>query len=171
MSKRLLYIIVVVLTLSSVTWASSHFAGGQINGSLRVGCYSTGPSIQSGSTGCPTSGASGTQSANTQGSTGAGLVLQGQGAAGARSKQCNSQEQCLVAGQGQVVANAGKGSASGAQFGSAGQTQTLHSCSGASTQSQSTTGGQIGTATGTNCGSIGLAGGVGVVGMSQYQSR
>ena len=52
MSKRLLYIVVVVLTLSSVTWASS-FAGGQVNGSLRMGCYSTGPSIQSGATGYP----------------------------------------------------------------------------------------------------------------------
>jgi hypothetical protein len=170
MSKRLLCIVVVVLTLSSVTWASS-FTGGQVNGSFRMGGYSTGSSIQSGATGCPTSGAAGAQSASTQGCTGGGLVLQGQGATGSQYGLCGSQGQCLTAGQGQVVANGGTGSAAGAQFGSAGQTQNHSSCCGTSTQSQYTAGAQIGTTTGTNCGSIGLTGGTGCVGTYQVQTH
>jgi hypothetical protein len=162
MSKRLLCIVIVVLTVSSITWAGSFFAGGQVNGSLRIGPYSTGTSVN-----CSPLGS---QAASTQGCSGSGLVLQGQGAAGSQYRYCGTQGQCLTAGQGQIVANTGTGSASGAQFGGVGQTQSHYSCLGSQSQSQYTAGGQIGMAMGTNCASLGMAGGMGSVGTYQYQT-
>ena len=168
MSKRMLCIMVVVLTVSSITLAGG-FAGAQVNGSFRMGPYSTGTNINSGATGYPTSGAAGAQAASTQGCTGTGVVIQGQGAAGAKYKTCGAQGQGLIAGQGQAVVNTGKGSASGAQFGAATQNQAHYSCAGTSTQSQTASGSQIGMAVGTNCGSAAAAGGVGGIGAYQYQ--
>ena len=168
MSKRMLCIMVVVLTVSSITWAGG-FAGGQVNGSFRMGPYSTGTNINSGATGYPTSGTAGTQAASTQGCTGTGVVIQGQAAAGGESQDVPRQGQCLTAGQGQAVVNTGKGGASGARFGATSQNQAHYSCAGTSTQSQTIAGSQIGSAIGTNCGSTAAAGGIGGIGAHQYQ--
>jgi hypothetical protein len=168
MGKKSLCIMVVVLTVSSVTLAGG-FAGGQMNGSFRIGPYSTGTSIDGGSVGCPKSGASGGQAASTQGCTGTGAVIQTQCADGSQSRKCGSQKECLSANQSQGIINTGKGSASGSQFGSAGQTQNHYSCAGTSNQAQTAAGGQIGTTTGTNCGSIGTAGAMGGIDAFQCQ--
>jgi hypothetical protein len=169
MNKRLLFACVVMLTMATVASAAS-FWGGLINGSFRINSYSTGSSPDAGSVGTATSGAGGIQSATTSGTIGSGLVVQIQGAAGSQTSDSDSQEQGLVAGQGQIVSNSGIGTATGSQTGGAGQTQTTTTSSGTATQTQYVIGTQSGTVTGTGSGSQGTVVQSSVVQIYQYQS-
>ncbi len=168
MSKKALFITGVVLVVSTVTCAGS-FYGDQSNGAFRMGCFSTGTSVQTGATGYPKAGAAGTQTATTQGFGGAGVVCQNQEAAGGKYYSYGSQGQGTCANQGQMVTNIGNGSSTGAQNGTAGQTQAHYSCAGTAAQNQTASGAQLGTTMGTNCASVGIAGAMSGAQMCQTQ--
>jgi len=120
MRKRVCLLTAVVLALATTAPAASFWAGLLTNGSFRLGGLTTGPSPNADSN----ANSGGFQYADTQGTTGAGIVLQAEGAAGFQDEDDDSLEQGLAAGMGQLVANAGDGSAVGFQAGGAGQTQT-----------------------------------------------
>ncbi len=127
MRKRVLLLTAVVLALATTAPAASFWAGLLTNGAFRWGStpdsnFNMGSNANSG----------GIQYASTQGTNGGGLVLQAEGAAGFQDEDEDSQEQGMIAGMGQLVANAGDGSSVGFQAGGAGQTQT----SDVGTQSQ-----------------------------------
>ncbi|HPC94252.1 MAG TPA: hypothetical protein PLU87_04860 [Sedimentisphaerales bacterium] len=100
--------------------APSFWAGFLLNGAFRWGSWSTPPSANAGSN----ANAAGFQYAEVDGTTGAGVVVQTEGAAGFQDGDEDSQEQSLAAGMTQIVANTGDGSALAVQGGAAGQTQT-----------------------------------------------
>ncbi len=120
MRKRVCLLLVVVLALATTAPAASFWAGLLTNGSWRWGGLGSGPQSNSGAN----ANSAGIQYADTDGTTGGGLVLQAEGAAGFQDSDEDSQEQGMVAGMGQLVASTGDGSATGLQAGVAGQTQT-----------------------------------------------
>ncbi len=99
MRKRVYLLLVVVLALATTAPAASFWAGLLTNGSWRWGGLGSGPQSNSGAN----ANSGGIQYADTQGTTGGGLVLQAQGAAGFQDSDEDSQEQGMAAGMGQFV--------------------------------------------------------------------
>lgn len=122
--RRRVFLLMALLLASAIATparaAPSFWSGFLVNGAFRWGSWSTPPSANADSN----ANAAGFQYAEVDGTTGAGVVLQMEGAAGFRDGDEDSQEQGLAAGMTQVVASTGDGSAVGVQGGVAGQTQT-----------------------------------------------
>ncbi len=120
MHKGMWFLMAAVLALAAAAPAADFWAGLLTNGSFRLGGFTTGPSYNDGSN----ANSAGFQYADTDGTTGVGLVVQTEWAAGYQDGDDDWQEQGMTAGMSQVVANSGDGSAVGLQGGVAGQTQT-----------------------------------------------
>lgn len=122
MRKRVFLLMAVLLALASAAPARAapdFWAGFLLNGAFRWG-----PGTDSRYNADSNANAAGFQYAEVDGTTGAGVVVQTEGAAGFQDGDEDSQEQGLVAGMTQVVASTGDGSALAVQGGAAGQTQT-----------------------------------------------
>ena len=122
MRKRVFLLMAVLLALASAAPARAapdFWAGFLLNGAFRWG-----PGTDSRYNADSNANAAGFQYAEVDGTTGAGVVVQTEGAAGFQDGDEDSQEQGLVAGMTQVVASTGDGSALAVQGGAVGQTQT-----------------------------------------------
>lgn len=117
MRKRVLFIMAVVMALSTAAPAASFWAG------LWNAVFHWGPGSEDNSSYGVTPNAGGYQYGAVQGApAGGGVVLQAEGAAGYQQSEEDVQRQAMIAGMGQYVGAANGGSATGYQAGYAGQT-------------------------------------------------
>lgn len=142
MGKKLLFVSVVVLAVSSTTLADS-FWGLLFNGAFHIGAQPPDVRANSGSFPGPQPSGSASQLAVAGGSGGLSGVGQVAGATGAQTTGVNTQQQNLTAGLGQVgFTFGGPGGAFGVQSGNVNISQTTTSPTGTATQSQQVAGTQ-----------------------------